>query len=436
MRSFEAIQKRYQSIHNRFGSHLDSMVALADQGMVSLTNFVTVVMLAIYCEDAVFAAIALAGQTISYLRSAQERLISAPYAAFIHRSEIHTETYTGSSLRHSFLFTAVVSMIASGAAMVFFFTSTDKTIAVGVLVQCLLLPCILLRDHLRFLCFSRFRVNFAFVVDTLTSVAQVSVLFLLILAGLTDAVSITVGLVVSSALPIVSWFVLKPIPYVMSQDRYRSDWNQNWQYSRWLLLGRLFGVASYLVIPWLIAFQRGDSETAVFAKAMNLIGVSTLFVAGLNNYFQPKTVHAYHNGGLTMLRSRMIQNAGLFLAVLGGLCVFYYFFGDVLMRYIYRTNHVDQGSVVLILGINVLAYSLAIVASNGLAAFKLSIANFWAEFANFIVAIAVAIFILPAYGLIGAATAIAAGSIASTAITVILLLMEFQRATRRTGLDL
>jgi O-antigen/teichoic acid export membrane protein len=411
------------------------MVTLADQGIVSLTNFVTVVLLAVYCEDAVFAAIALAGQTISYLRSAQERLISAPYAAFIHRAEIQSETYTGSSLRHSMLFTVVVSVIASCAAMVFFFASREKTIAAGVLVQCLLLPCILLRDHLRFLCFSRFRVDFAFIVDTLTSLVQVSILFLLILAGLTDAVSITIGLVVSSALPILSWFALKPIPYVMSQDRYRSDWLQNWQYSRWLLLGRLFGVASYLVIPWLIAFQRGDSETAVFAKAMNLIGVSTLLVAGLNNYFQPKTVHAYHHGGLAMLRSKMIQNAGLFLVVLGGLCVIYYFFGDTLMRCVYRTNHVDQGNVVLILGINVLAYSLAIVASNGLAAFKLSIANFWAEFANFIVAIVVAIFILPAYGLIGAAMAIAAGSVASTLITVILLLLELRHAARRTGTD-
>jgi len=435
VKSYETILKHYQSLHNRFGSHLASMVTLADQGIVSLTNFVTVVLLAVYCEDAVFAAIALAGQTISYLRSAQERLISAPYAAFIHRAEIQSETYTGSSLRHSMLFTVVVSVIASCAAMVFFFASREKTIAAGVLVQCLLLPCILLRDHLRFLCFSRFRVDFAFIVDTLTSLVQVSILFLLILAGLTDAVSITIGLVVSSALPILSWFALKPIPYVMSQDRYRSDWLQNWQYSRWLLLGRLFGVASYLVIPWLIAFQRGDSETAVFAKAMNLIGVSTLLVAGLNNYFQPKTVHAYHHGGLAMLRSKMIQNAGLFLVVLGGLCVIYYFFGDTLMRCVYRTNHVDQGNVVLILGINVLAYSLAIVASNGLAAFKLSIANFWAEFANFIVAIVVAIFILPAYGLIGAAMAIAAGSVASTLITVILLLLELRHAARRTGTD-
>jgi O-antigen/teichoic acid export membrane protein len=432
VRFYVAIHQCYQSIQNRFGSHFVSMFALADQGIVSLTNFVTVILLAAYCNDSVFAAIALAGQTISYLRSAQERLISAPYAAFIHRSEIQSETYTGSSLRHSMLFIATVSFIASCAAIVLYFMSSDETVASGVLAQCLLLPCILLRDHLRFLCFSRFRIDFAFIVDTLTSIVQLSILLLLIMTGLTDAVSITLGLVVSSALPILSWFALKPIPYVMSTDRYRSDWIQNWQYSRWLLFGRLFGVASYLFIPWMIAFLRGDSETAVFAKAMNLIGVSTLFVSGLNNYFQPKTVHAYHHGGLVMLRSKLIQNAGLFLVVLGGLCVFYYFLGDALMQFVYRTNHVDQGSVILILGLNVLAYSLAIVASNGLAAFKLSIANFWAEFGNFIVSIVAALFILPAYGLIGAAIAIAAGSVASTFITVTLLLVELQRATRRT----
>ena len=435
MKFSEAIRHRYQSNKDRFGPHIVSAMALADQGIVSLTNFVTVILLATFCDDSVFAAIALAGQVISYLRSAQERLISSPYAAFIHRPEIQSESYTGSSLRHSIIFVAIVSIVAICSALVFFIATNSNAIGSGVLAQCFLLPCILLRDHLRFLSFSRFRVDFAFVVDTLTSIVQLAILFLLLIAGLTDAVSITSGLVVSCALPIVIWFTLKPIPFVMSSDRYRADWIQNWEYARWLLFGRLFGVASYLLIPWMIAFQRGDSETAVFAKAMNLIGVSTLFVSGLNNYFQPTTIHAFHHGGIAMLRNKLTQNAGLFLVVLGGLCVFYYFLGDALMRFVYRTNHVDQGSVVLILGVNVLAFSLAIVASNGLAAFKSSIANFWAEFGNFLVSILAAIFILPVYGLVGAATAIAAGSVASAVITMTLLLGELQRATRKARKD-
>ena len=435
MRFFEALSNRYRSIKNRLGSHFVSAIALIDQGIVSLTNFVTVILLATYCDDSVFAAIALAGQAISYVRSAQERLISAPYAAFIHRPEIQPETYTGSSLRHSVLFITSVSIVALCSASVFFMVTSSKTIGLGVLAQCLLLPCILLRDHLRFVCFSRFRIDFAFVIDSLTSIVQIAILFLLIFAGLTDAVSITLGLVLSSFLPIVSWFALKPVPYVMANDRYGADWIQNWRYSRWLLFGRLFGVASYMLIPWMIAFQRGDTETAVFAKAMNLIGVSTLFVSGLNNYFQPTTVHAFHHGGIATLRTKLIQNASMFLVVLGGLCVFYYFLADALMRFVYRTNHVDQGAVVLILGVNVLAFSLAIVASNGLAAFKSSIANFWAEFGNFVVSILAAIFILPAYGLIGAAIAIAAGSFASAVVTVILLLVELRQATRRARKD-
>ncbi|MCU0711089.1 MAG: lipopolysaccharide biosynthesis protein [Pirellula sp.] len=415
---------------NRFGSHFVSAVAVADQGIVSFTNFVTVILLASYCGDSVFAAIALSGQAISYFRSAQDRLISAPYAAFIHRPEVQADTYTGSSLRHSMWFVLLVSSVAGCAALAFFALTSNKVVGLGVLAQCLLLPCILLRDHLRFLCFSRFRINFAFVVDALASALQLSILLLLVFAGLTDGVSVTLGLVVSCILPIVCWFVLKPIPYVMSSDRYRVDWIQNWQYSKWLLFGRLFGVASYLLIPWMIAFQRGDSETAIFAKAMNLVGVSTLFVSGLNNYFQPTTVHAFHHGGVSSLRTKLLQNGAVFVAVLGGLCVLYYYIGDWLMKLVYRTDHADQGSVVLILGANVLAYSLAIVASNGLAAFKSSIANFWAEFGNFAVSLSAAVIILPTYGLIGAAVAIAVGSVASALITLILLQVELRRGTR------
>lgn len=428
-----AISKCYESIRNRLGSRFASLVALADQGIVSFTNFVTVILLASYCGDSVFAAIALSGQAISYFRSAQDRLISAPYAAFIHRPEIQTESYTGSSIRHSFWFVVTVSTVATCAAFVFYLTTSNKVIGLGVLAQCFLLPCILLRDHLRFLCFSRFRIDFAFAVDALASILQLAMLALLVLAGFTDGVSVTMVLILSCLLPIAGWFTLKPIPFVMSHDRYRVDWMQNWHYSKWLLFGRLFGVASYLIIPWMIAFQRGDSDTALFAKAMNLVGISTLFVSGLNNFFQPTTVHAFHHGGLSSLRTKLLQNASVFSLVLGGLCVIYFFFGDSIMKLVYRTDHTDQGAVVLILGANVLAYALAIVAGNGLAAFKSSIANFWAEFGNFVVSLVAAVIILPVYGLIGAATAIAAGSIASAVITTIVLLVELRKATPKAN---
>lgn len=428
-----AISKCYESIRNRLGSRFASLVALADQGIVSFTNFVTVILLASYCGDSVFAAIALSGQAISYFRSAQDRLISAPYATFIHRPEIQTESYTGSSIRHSFWFVIAVSTVATCAAFVFYMMTSNKVVGLGVLAQCFLLPCILLRDHLRFLCFSRFRIDFAFAVDALASILQLAMLALLVLAGFTDGVSVTMVLILSCLLPIASWFTLKPIPFVMSQDRYRVDWIQNWQYSKWLLFGRLFGVASYLIIPWMIAFQRGDSDTAIFAKAMNLVGISTLFVSGLNNFFQPTTVHAFHHGGLSSLRTKLLQNASVFSLVLGGLCVIYFFFGDSIMKIVYRTTHTDQGAVVLILGANVLAYALAIVAGNGLAAFKSSIANFWAEFGNFVVSLVAAVIILPVYGLIGAATAIAAGSVASAVITTIMLLVELRKATPKAN---
>lgn len=412
---------RWESLQQRFGSQLAGLIALADQGIVSITNFATVILLAMFCEDSVFAAIALAGQAISYLRSAQERMISAPYGAFIHRAETDQTSYTGSSLRHSGTFVLVSSLAATVAAVLFYFNASNTTISTGLLAQCLLLPCLLLRDHLRYVSFARFKVNVAFSLDTVASLIQLSLLSALFVLGRTDAVSITLALVASSLVPIAAWFLLKPVSYNVQPNRIRPDWQTNWRYSRWLLFGRLFGVASYLVIPWMIAFQLGDSETALFAKAMNIIGISTVFVSGLNNYFQPTTVHDYHHGGPSALRAKLAKNAALFLTVLGGLCIVYFLLGESLMRFVYRTDHPEQGKVTLILGINVLAYSLAIVASNGLAALKSSVANFWAEFGNFVVSIGAALLVLPIYGLTGAAAAILIGSAASAFITSLML---------------
>jgi O-antigen/teichoic acid export membrane protein len=420
-------KSRGLAIVTKGAGRLNGLTALFDQGIVSLTNFLTVILLAKYCSDSVFTAIALSGQVINYMRSAQERMISAPYGAFCHRDDVELTTLTGSSLWQSFVFLVVMTSTATIASISFLCTGINPGMATGLLAQCLLLPCLLGRDHLRSICFSRMQVPFAFGIDFVSSLAQLGGVWLMIQAEQTDSVSISFLLALANVIPVLIWFSWKPIPYKIDRARVAIDWSQSWDYSRWLLVGRMMGVAAYLIVPWLLAIQYGDAETALFAKAFNIVGVSNLLVAGLNNYFLPLTVRAYHQGGRQSLIQKLLLNGAIYFVGLGALSLVYMLWGDGLMNLVYKTTHEDQGTVIVILGFNVMAFSLAIVAGNGFAALQSSLSNLWGEIGNFIVSMIAAAVLIPAYGLLGAAAAIALGSTASMVIASGMLVRALRR---------
>jgi glycosyltransferase involved in cell wall biosynthesis/O-antigen/teichoic acid export membrane protein len=434
-------EKRTQPAAMAEETKLVGFMALADQGVVSFTNFATILLLARKCDDQVFAAIALAGQFINYSRSALERLLSASYAAFVHRTD-EKAALTGSSLSHATIFTALVTLFAVCAALLYLGYSESKALAFGLLTQCLLLPCQMLRDHFRSLCLSRLQIGFAFVLDIVSCTVQLGLLGMLVYLERTDSLSLSLAWAFANALFVLLWISKPPMQYLIQKSSVQSDWRESWDYSKWLLLGRCLGIASYLFVPWILTLLKGDQQWTLFAKAINLVGLSVLIVTGLNNYFQPLTVKTLHSQGISAMKRAMKRSTAVYMALLAGLCVVYVTVGYQLMNMLYATNDSRQGWLVTVLGINVLTFSLAVIAGNGLAALKLSLASLWGELANFCVSAIVAVPLIMWHGSLGAAMAILSGSLASTLVTLIILrrkLKELESCPRdqeyATGLD-
>jgi O-antigen/teichoic acid export membrane protein len=392
------------------------VLAMADQVAVSFTNFATIWLLS-RCDDTVFAAITLAGQFINYSRSAIERLLSAAYAALIHGRQVNQAGLTGSSLLHAGWFTAAVTFIATGCALAYWSRSDSPALAFGLLTQCLVLPCQMLRDHLRSVSLSRLRVGFAFGLDIVACLIQLSLMIGLVYKGWTDSLSISLAWAAGNLLFVALWFAKPPIQFLISRSQAIVDWRNTWSYSKWLVLGRGLGIASYLIVPWLLALLHGETQCALFGKAFTLVGLSVMVVVGLNSYFQPLSIRAFHSQGSPALRASLRSTIALFTVLLLGLCGLYFVFGNQLMNLVFKTTDPLQGWVVSLLGLNVLAFSYAIVAGNGLAALKQSRANFWGEISNFAVSCLVAIPLVMTFATPGAALAILLGSLAAAWVT-------------------
>jgi O-antigen/teichoic acid export membrane protein len=407
---------------------LGGAIALADQVIVSFANFVTVVVLAKLCSDSVFGTFALAWQVINYVRTAQERLISAPYIAFAQQTQLDRRTWLGSSLTYEFIFSIVSSLALIVLSILLPMFESLAAFSTGLGALACALPWLLWRDHLRTVAFSAFRPQMALLMDGVGAILQLGGISLLAYSEQLTAINIAFVLGISSLIPAVLLLMMKTFPIRIETERLYADWLRSWGYSKWLVLSRCLGIGSYMVIPWMIAVYMGQADTGAFATCLNLVGLTTLFVVGLNNFFQPHTVRAYQDGGPTALKQSMITSGVAFTVAIVPLCIVFFFFGSQLLALIYKESFSKEGMVVFVLGLNVLCFSYAVVASNGLAAMQQSQGNFWGELSNLVVSVGLAFVLVPYCGLIGAALSILAGSFAATAMTI----FAFYRISRNS----
>ncbi len=396
----------------------NSVITIVDQALVSVTNFLTIIVLAKLSLDNVFASFALAWQAINYLRTTQERLISAPYLVFVHRPKQSLESLLGSNLSHDFLFSIASSVILLLTGVVMNMIGFMSDSAWGLIILAVAIPGILWRDHLRIVSFANFRSDLAFQVDMIASFIQILGIGLLAYSQQLHLVPIALVLGTAGILPVLFWFAASPLKIEILQNQLLADWLETWRYAKWLVFARCLGIGSYLIVPWIIAARMNDVATGAFAACLSLVGLSTMFVTGLNNFLQPMSLRAYHQGGKSALIKSMTWSGLSFAIVLVPLCLLYWLLGDQMLRILFKEAYAEHWLVVVILGVNVLSFSFAIVASNGLAAVEKPVGNFWGEFSNLIASSILATILIERFGLPGAATAITLGSIIASIVTI------------------
>ena len=401
------------------------LLALVDQAVVSFTNCLTIILLVRICDSAVFGAFVLSWQVLNYFRTANERCISAPYVAFAQRPDKQITSFLGSSLFHCFAFGSM-SVLAVG----FFSLSLSQIngmedFSSGLKWMAIAIPFVLWRDHLRVISIANFRTGLALLMDTFGSILQFSALALMAYYHLVDIRAVALAIATSSCVPIMFWFARNQMHMSFAVRSIVDDWVCNWAYAKWLVIARCFGVGSYLVVPMLVATMLPGTPsqvaigTGAFASCLSLVGLSQMFVIGLNGFSQSASVQAYHRGHLAALHASMWRSMAVYSMILVPICLLFFFFGSDLLSMIYKPSFAPFGMVVFALSINVLVVSSAIVASNGLAAINRPAGNFLGEFLNFVVSVATAAILIVPFGLLGAAIGITTGSLASALTTFV-----------------
>ena len=390
--------------------------AIFDQAVVSGTNFLTTLILARSCSQDELGVYSLAWTVVLFLAAAQGNLISVPYTMYCHRHKGAAGAgYAGSTLMHQ-LITSLVAMAC--------FLGMDTLLSAGVgpaelrpaaWVLLGAIPFILLREYARRFTFAHLALATAVTIDLVVAALQLGSLLVLRRYQLLSAATAYGAMGVACVVACVCWWLLNNQPIRFRRDRFSMDWWRNWSFGRWALTSQLTGLAFY-VLPWILASVHGQAETGEFAACGTLVGLSNLFVMGLNNFLMPKAAQAYTQRGPHALRSVLRKATVWSVAVLGAMCAAMFFVGNLLAGAVYGAEYGDTGPLVVMLALATFTDALGLTASTGLWAMDRPSLSLIGDVVQLVVTLGTALWLVSPWGAFGIAVAMTVGRAAGAVV--------------------
>lgn len=399
-----------------------SFCSLIDQGLVSGTNFLTVVIIGRYClpEELGIYHLLFSIILMSYLL--QDSLISGPYRIYLKKHSLKDQPkYTGSVFIHQLASSLLMVGTILGVMVASLLGYVSEELAMAAVPLLFLSPFIMMRDFLRRISFAHLQIRVAILLDLTAAVLQICSLYLLAFNDLLTVTNAYLAIGGSCLISCGVWYLSSPIQRIFSRSDLIKDWLHNWKFSRWSLGSMMVAnLPPVLFLPWLLAFSDGETATGILAASFMIVGVVNVFLSAIENMLGPRSAHELHDNGAKRMMF-LLNRATLILSIV---MLFFVFglgiWGQTLALFVFGEQYLEHGQVmawvIFIQSVHFLGVAIGIGATNGLWALERPNDNFFSSLGDMLVTIVLAllfVLILP-FGPIGVALATAAGTITGT----------------------
>jgi len=397
------------------------IITLIDQAVVSVTNFLTGVIIGRTCIKEEFGLYILGFSIVLFIVKLQTSLISTPYTVYFPRlKDKMQKQYTGSTLIHQLC-------ISSLAVLFLLVVKTVLSVGIGperlepiVWTLVLVISFILLREYARRVCFAHLRIKTAILVDFCVSIMQIVGLLMLAHLGVLSANKAYCVVGFACGLAAIGWLILSRKQFILCLGGTLSDLVRNWSFGRWLFLGSLVYIGSIQLFPWFLTAFHGIAATGILGACMGVLYLANPFLLGMQNFLGPKTAHAYVNGGVNELKRVVRKASMLFAVIMGFFFVVMFFFGGTAVVLIYGMKYGGSGLVVRVLALNQLAVSLTFPLNYGLLAMERPDVEFKSYILSLFVTLTLGLWLVKLFGPTGAAFGLLASNVVGSAFRYIL----------------
>jgi O-antigen/teichoic acid export membrane protein len=391
--------------------------ALVNQGVVSLNNFFTGVIIGRYCSKGEFGLYMLGLSIVLIMIDLQASLISTPYMIYSPRFKGRQHRlYAGSSLLHELLLATlvIIALVVWGVVLSMGFGTPGLGRVIWALAA--VIGFIMFREFIRRVCFADLRMEVAVFFDLCVAVAQIGGLILLYHFGILSADHAFWVIGASCGIAGAGWIILNKKSFIPQVGKAISDLHHNWKFGKWVFASAVVWTISMNLYPWILTFFHGTASTGVWAACLGVIALINVPLMGVQNFLGPKIANVYAESGRDELR-RFAFKASLYLIIcMSILCCALFAVADPLLSFLYGAKYTGNGLVVFALALGLVAAGAAFSFSRALFTMERADVDFKVNFVSLFVLFAFGTWLVRSFGPLGAALGLLLANVTSSGV--------------------
>ena len=267
-----------------------SLWSLADQGSVSLGNFLTNILLARTLAPSDYGIFALVYGLLVLLNSFHACAILYPLSIRGAASDIvGLHKYTRRSLLLTALLSFPFAIVVLGATELLGLPAVAPWAIVA-------LWCWQTQETLRRSLMAHLRHGEAVWGDAFSYLGQASIIYLCLRSGYTS-LELVFGIIATTSILAAALQALQLRLKIRGKSELIQYSRDSWNLSRWALLANAAVAVPNLAFPWLLAL-RGTQESASFQVLVNLAAAANPVIFSVSNVVVPATARAAQAGGM------------------------------------------------------------------------------------------------------------------------------------------
>jgi O-antigen/teichoic acid export membrane protein len=333
----------------RLGSFARTSIwGLADQALISVTNFATMLILARELAASEFGAFVLAYTALLFLNGIQTALVTQPHNVLGQgRPSADYVRYTSSTALGQLALSGVLSLVALAGALVA--APLASHVAAILLALVLTIAAWQLQEFTRRILYTEGALASAFVVDLLSYGGQVGALLAFSSLTALDAASALYVAGATSALGAAfgAWKIRRSL----GRRVHRDDLRENWMFGKWLAAAL---AASWVAGPfyiYLTAVMHGASAAGVLKAAQIVLGPLNTFLLFLFTILPIWYARTRSTAGDRGLQRSVLRTYAVTAPFVFVYCLAVAIFADPIMRLLYGSTYSGYGSVVVLFAV-------------------------------------------------------------------------------------
>ncbi|MFN0192023.1 MAG: lipopolysaccharide biosynthesis protein [Aestuariivirga sp.] len=330
----------------------NQIFGLADQLVVSMTSFVTMIVIARATDVAQLGLYSIAVSVLVMALTVQDSLVTRPYSIQILSPSGTPEEHGFSALLLSWGLAIAALLVALSVAFAVSLSGRDPAEAILALAIACALPLALFREFGRRYSYANLKTYRAFMVDAVAAGATLMPMAYLGWMGRLDAAKAILIIGFGAGLSGTLWFLRRRSAFRYSRPALNQTARRSFGLGKWLLFGQIAMQLQGYAIHWITLAAAGAAVTGTYAACLSIIGLANPFVFGFLNLLTPKSVRTLKHRGPRELRREVLRDSLMLGGMMALFTIFIYFAGETVMVLIYGGGaYANQGEVLTVLSL-------------------------------------------------------------------------------------